>query len=169
MSSASVCSLIPRLSFLSVRSASVAVFHAGTILICFDNVRSPAVFSQSPSVITEAKKKSTNIVIYRTTSPPPHTHILCCSGSKQSCLYVLGFSEFNQPWANNGFVACELAGFCKIMGTKIKSKQMDSRVESGAALILTCFRDEGKADVIWVLEDERFIGYKCSFDQFFLS
>lgn len=111
-----------------------------------------------------SQKQSSKMVTYT---------LYCCSGSEQSCLYVLGFTGFKQPRGNSGFVACELAGFCKILGTKFKSKQMVGRLESGTSWILTliltlcCFRDEGKADVIWVPEDEPFIDYKCFFHHFF--
>lgn len=76
--------------------------------------------------------------------------LYCCSGSEQSCLYVLGFTGLKQPRANSGFVACELAGFCKILGTKFKSKQMVCGTSWILTLIFTvcCFRDEGEADVI---------------------
>lgn len=62
--------LLPHsVSFLSLRrsgrSGSVAVFHAETIIICFDTIRSPAVFSQSPS----SQQQSTNKVIQNYKSP----------------------------------------------------------------------------------------------------
>lgn len=66
-----LCSLRLCFLFLSVRSGPVAVFSAGTVIMCFDTVGSPAVFfsvSQNPP--ESSQQPSTNTVIENFKVPP---------------------------------------------------------------------------------------------------
>lgn len=67
----------------------------------------------------------------KNTSPP----FSSCSGSKQFCSNVKGFSEFNQPWGwGTPLCLCsQLAVFCEVMGWGGKSEQMPGHLVSDAS------------------------------------